>query len=43
MELNEKEMMSELPLFITDPSNRAKIVSILAAKEEEALGENWSN
>ena len=32
MELSEQEMIKELPAFVTDPSNRAKVEALLAGK-----------
>lgn len=38
MELNEEEMMKELPTFITDPTNQAKVEALLAGRKKEVLG-----
>jgi len=35
MELSEDEMMKELPVFATDPSNRAKIEALLKSRQDE--------
>ena len=39
MELNEEDMMRELPTFITDPSNKAKVEALLAGRKREAIGQ----
>jgi len=39
MELNEKEMLRELPTFVIDPSNRAKVEALLSGRKKEALGQ----
>lgn len=38
MELNEDEMMKELPAFVTDPNNRVKVEALLAGRKKEVLG-----
>lgn len=38
MELNEEEMLRELPTFITDPTNKAKVEALLAGRKREAIG-----
>lgn len=38
MELNEEEMIRELPTFVTDPSNRSKVEALLAGRKKEAVG-----
>jgi hypothetical protein len=38
MELNEQEMLRELPTFITDPTNRTKVEALLAGRKREAIG-----
>ncbi len=38
MELNEEEMLRELPTFVTDPINRAKVEALLSGRKREAIG-----
>jgi hypothetical protein len=40
MGLNEEEMISELPLFVTDPSNKAKVDAVLASRKALHAQEN---
>lgn len=35
MELNEEEMMKELPAFITDPNNQAKVEALIAGRNKD--------
>lgn len=37
MELSEKDMYNELPIFITDPSNQAKVEALLAGRQNEVV------
>ena len=37
MELTEEEMMKELPSFITDPNNQAKVEALLSGRNKEVL------
>jgi len=32
MELTEEDMIKELPLFVTDPKNQAKVEALLAGR-----------
>jgi len=36
--LNEEEMKKELPTFVIDPNNKAKVEAVLAGRRREALG-----
>lgn len=38
MELSEEEMMKELPTFVTDPTNKAKVEALLAGRRQAAIG-----
>ena len=38
MELNEDEMIRELPTFVTDPTNQAKVEALIAGRKREAIG-----
>ena len=38
MELSEEEMIKELPTFVTDPNNRAKVEALIAGRKREAIG-----
>lgn len=38
MELNEQEMLKELPVFVTDPNNRAKVEALLEGRKRDAIG-----
>ena len=38
MELSEEDMMRELPTFVIDPSNKAKVEALFAGRRREALG-----
>lgn len=40
MELREEEMHKELPSFVTDPSNQAKVEALLAGRRQAALGQD---
>jgi len=31
-------MLKQLPTFVTDPSNKAKVEALLAGRKKEALG-----
>lgn len=42
MELNEEEMIKELPTFITDTGNKAKVEALLAGRKKELLGHEAS-
>ena len=42
MELTEQEMMNELPAFVTDPSNKAKVEALLAGRRQAAIGHDTS-
>ena len=37
MGLNEEEMKKELPNFVTDPSNKAKVDALLAGRKKDSL------
>ena len=37
MELSEEDMYKELPTFVTDPSNRAKVEALLQGRQRDAL------
>lgn len=37
MELTEEGMMKELPLFVVDPTNKAKVEALMAGRKEEIL------
>jgi len=36
--LSEEQMLSELPYFVTDPSNQAKVEALYAGRKKEAIG-----
>jgi len=36
--LSEEHMLKELPIFVTDPSDKAKVEALIAGREKEALG-----
>ena len=38
MQLTERDMRKQMPFFITDPSNRAKIDALLSDNSETADG-----
>jgi hypothetical protein len=38
MELSEEEMLRELPAFVTDPTNRAKVEAVLSGRKRDAIG-----
>jgi hypothetical protein len=38
MELSESELYKELPAFVTDPSNQAKVEALLAGRKKDAVG-----
>ena len=38
MELSEEEMIKELPVFVTDPNNRAKVEALLEGRKRDAIG-----
>lgn len=37
-ELTEEELIKELPTFVIDPSNKAKVEALFAGRKKEALG-----
>ena len=37
MELNEEDMVKELPAFIIDPSNKAKVEALLSGRQNAAI------
>ena len=37
MELNENDLYKELPTFITDPSNQAKVEALLEGRTKEVI------
>jgi hypothetical protein len=38
--LNEEEMRKELPAFVVDPSNRAKVEAVIEGRRQAALGQD---
>jgi hypothetical protein len=38
MELSEEDMLRELPTFVTDPSNKARVEALLSGRKREAIG-----
>lgn len=36
-DLTEEELLRELPKFVTDPSNKAKVEALYAGRSKEAL------
>jgi hypothetical protein len=38
MELTEEDMLKELPTFVVDPSNKAKVEALYAGRRKEAIG-----
>lgn len=34
MELNEEEMMKEIPSFITDPNNQVKVEALISGRKD---------
>jgi hypothetical protein len=42
MGLSEKEMYQELPAFITDPANQAKVEALLAGRKQAAIDQDSS-
>ena len=37
-ELTEEKMIKEIPTFVTDPSNQAKVEALFAGRKKEAVG-----
>jgi len=42
MELSEEEMIRELPTFVTDPTNQAKVEALIAGRKRDAIGHEES-
>jgi len=42
MELNEEDMMKEVPAFVVDPSNKARVEALLAGRKMDAVGAEQS-
>ena len=42
MELTESGLVRELPAFVTDPSNKAKVEALIAGRRAAAVGEETS-
>lgn len=42
MELSEQEMYKDLPTFITDPSNQAKVEALLGGRTNEVVDKEKS-
>jgi len=42
-ELNEEEMRKELPAFVTDPANKAKVEAIISGRRQAALGHDQTH
>lgn len=38
MELSEEEMIRELPTFVVDPTNQAKVEALIAGRKQQAIG-----
>ncbi len=42
-ELNEEEMRRELPAFVTDPANKARVEAIISGRGPAAIGGQQSH
>lgn len=42
MQLTEEGMMKELPLFVVDPSNKAKVEALMAGRKEAVISQESS-
>ena len=43
MELSEEGLARELPAFVTDPSNKAKVDALIAGRKADAIGHEESH
>lgn len=42
-ELTDEDMQKELPYFVTDPANQAKVEALLSGRTQAALGHDQSH
>lgn len=42
-ELSDEDMQSELPYFVTDPANKAKVEALIAGRRQAVLGHDQSH